>query len=121
MIKRTFSRLCTLWETNRHQLNFWISLIAFGGIIMLMVAKWIWHITISAADISVIISAIGSLIILIGNILNNQILISTGSKLQDPQFKQALEDANQTIELLTKELTAVKQRQAGGTKQIKRK
>ncbi|KRN32088.1 hypothetical protein IV36_GL001339 [Liquorilactobacillus mali] len=87
---------------------------------MLMVAKWVWHITISAADISVIISAIGSLIILIGNVLNNQILISTGSKLQDPQFKQALEDANQTIELLTKELTAVKQRQVGEKEQTKR-
>lgn len=85
-----------------------------------MVAKWVWHITISAADISVIISAIGSLIILIGNVLNNQILISTGSKLQDPQFKQALEDANQTIELLTKELTAVKQRQVGEKEQTKR-
>ncbi|MDN2453197.1 hypothetical protein [Lactobacillus sp. UCMA15818] len=121
MIERIFLELCTLWETNRHQLNFWVSLIAFGGIIMLMVAKWIWHVTISAADISVMISAIGSLIILIGNILNNQILISTGSKLQNPQFKQALEDANRTIELLTKELTVLKQQQKGKIEQTKSK
>ncbi|MFT8424940.1 MAG: hypothetical protein ABF682_00705 [Liquorilactobacillus sp.] len=119
MIERIFLELRTLWETNRHQLNFWVSLIAFGGIIMLMVAKWIWHVTISAADISVMISAIGSLIILIGNILNNQILISTGSKLQNPQFKQALEDANRTIELLTKELTVLKQQQKGKIEQTK--
>lgn len=121
MIRRTFLGLRTLWETNRHQVNFWVSLIAFGGVIMLMVAKWIWHVSISAADISVMISAIGSLIILVGNIMNNQILISTGSKLQSPHFKQSLDDANKTIELLTKELTVLKQQHEEEKRQIKSK
>jgi hypothetical protein len=95
-----------------------VSLLAFVGIILLLIAKWVWRVSISAADISVMISAIGSLIILIGNLLNNQILIATGGKLQDPQFKQALNEANQTIELLTKEINDLKQQQTTVTQQI---
>lgn len=117
MFKKVLLELRTLWETNRHQINFWVSLLAFVGIILLLIAKWVWRVSISAADISVMISAIGSLIILIGNLLNNQILIATGDKLQDPQFKQALNEANQTIELLTKEINDLKQQQTTVTQQ----
>jgi hypothetical protein len=117
VFKKVLLELRTLWETNRHQINFWVSLLAFVGIILLLIAKWVWRVSISVADISVMISAIGSLIILIGNLLNNQILIATGDKLQDPQFKQALNEANQTIELLTKEINDLKQQQTTVTQQ----
>jgi hypothetical protein len=117
VFKKVLLELRTLWETNRHQINFWVSLLAFVGIILLLIAKWVWRVSISVPDISVMISAIGSLIILIGNLLNNQILIATGDKLQDPQFKQALNEANQTIELLTKEINDLKQQQTTVTQQ----
>ncbi|MCP0885747.1 hypothetical protein LB941_00180 [Ligilactobacillus sp. WILCCON 0076] len=109
MLKKILLKISTLWRTNSHQVNFWVSLSAFSCIVLLLIAKWIWHITISTADISVIISAIGSLIILIGNILNNHILVTTGSQLQTPQLEKTIEEANQTIELLTKEIELLKQ------------
>lgn len=98
----------TLWKANYKKVNFWVSLISILLIGVLVYAKLVLKIDISAADIAILVSSVGALIVFVGNLLNNKIIVQTGESLDSTKITSATEGISSTVEQLTDEVQKLK-------------
>jgi prefoldin subunit 5 len=98
----------TLWEANYKKANFWISLVSIFLIVALVYAKLALKVDISAADIAILVSSVGALIVFIGNLVNNKIIVQTGESLDSTKITSATEGISTTVEQLEAEIKKLK-------------
>lgn len=104
----TLKEIKEIWNANKNKANFWISLISVLIIASLVVGKIVFKLDISTADITMIVSGIGALIVLIGNSVNNSIIVQTGESLDSTKIAKTADGISDTVEQLQTELSKVK-------------
>lgn len=97
-----------LWDANKNKINFWISLTTFVLILGLTYAKFSLKLAFTTTDLTLITSALGSFIIFIGNVLNNNILVEAGQRIDNVEFSEKITEATQAVFDVQKELSKLK-------------
>ncbi|WP_057742961.1 hypothetical protein [Liquorilactobacillus capillatus] len=97
-----------LWKANRDKTSFWISLVTFLLILGLTYAEFKLTFSFTATEMTLITSVLGSFIILIGNILNNKIIVEAGKSIGSAEFSEKIVKTTQAVVDIQKDLVTLK-------------
>ena len=111
-IKKFFKGLFTVLKDNVKRPNFWVSLITLGLVVTLVVLKLIFKVDITNTSILGVITSLGIVISLIGQMLGNSSVVSAGESLDATKITSAadklagtLQSIADQVDSLTKETT----------------
>ena len=106
-IKKFFKALFTILKDNVKRPNFWVSLITLGLVAALVVLKLVFKVDIANASILGVVTSVGIVISLIGQMLGNSSVVSAGESLDATKITSAADKLADTLQSISDQVKAI--------------
>lgn len=117
-IKKFFKALIIILKENVKKVNFWVSFVTLIIVAILVVLKLAYKVDIASSSIIALVTSVGIIISLVGQMLGNSTVVSAGENLDATKITTAADKLAETLESILDQVNSIDKKASTTTVQV---